>query len=153
MMKGCFQTRLSFMGQVHCGSNKYVRRLHAHCSSGLPITLVLPFRFVLEDVYLACFAVLHLGRSNHHSVHSMQIEITHRVAWRASVHRFHCNQTTISSQALLPGEGDLVCQSGCSGTVGNMSFYCTVFSTSEDWTTGGRTYTYNATGVTSFEAS
>ena len=83
----------------------------------------------------------------------LQIEITHRVAWRASRHQFYCDQTTISSQALLPGEGNLVCQSGCSETVGNMSFYCTDFSTSEDWTTGGRTYTYNATGITSFEAS
>ena len=83
----------------------------------------------------------------------LQIEIIHRVAWRASF-RFgevYCDQTTISSQTLLYG-GDLVCQSGCSGIVGNMSFYCTDFSISEDWTTGGRTYTYSATGITSFEA-
>ena len=82
----------------------------------------------------------------------LQIEITHRVAWRASFGALYCNQTTISSQAVLYG-GNLVCRSGCSGTVGNMSFYCTNFSTSGDWTTGGRTYTYNATGITFFEAS
>ena len=82
----------------------------------------------------------------------LQIEMTHRVAWRASSGGLHCDQTTISSQTLLYG-GNLVCQSGCSGTIGSMSFYCTGFSTSEDWTTGGRTYIYNATGITSFEAS
>ena len=81
----------------------------------------------------------------------LQIEITHRVAWSAT--RYRCDQTTVSSQTLISGEGNLMCQSGCSGTVGRMSFYCTNFSTSGDWTTGGRTYTYNATGITSFEAS
>ena len=82
----------------------------------------------------------------------LQIEITHRVAWRASAGGLHCDQTTISSQNLLYS-GNLVCQSGCSGRVGIMSFYCTDFSTSGDWTTGGRTYIYNATGITYFEAS
>ena len=128
--------------------NKYVHRLHAYCSSGLPIAYILPFKFFVEDTYIACLAVLRLGL-----LPPLQIEITHRVAWRASVRRLYCNQSTVSSQTLLPGGGNLVCQSGCSGTVGSMSFYCTGFSTSGDWTTGGRTYTYNATGITSFEAS
>ena len=81
----------------------------------------------------------------------LQIEITHRVAWRASFGGFYCNQTTITSRNLIGG-GTLSCESGCNGTIGSMSFYCTDFSTSGDWTTGGRTYIYNATGITYFEA-
>ena len=83
----------------------------------------------------------------------LQIEITHRVAWRASSGGVYCNQATITSRNLIAGQGTLSCQSGCSGTIGSMSFYCTGFSISEDWTTGERTYTYIATGTTSFEAS
>ena len=83
----------------------------------------------------------------------LQIEITHRVAWRASRIGNYCDQTTISSQDLLASGGYLVCESGCSEIMGNMSYYCTDFSISEDWTTGERTYTYNATGITDFEAS
>ena len=116
--------------------NKYVHSLHARCSTALPIMYILLFKLFM----FICTTLLT----------PPQIEITHRVAWRASV--VYCNLTTISSQTLLYG-GNLVCQSGCSGTVGSMSFYCTGFSTSGDWTTGGRTYTYNATGITSFEAS
>ena len=117
--------------------------------------LLLPIKKVC-DFYLASFHILHLAGCNTHcSFTLLQIEITHRVAWRASSDGHYCNETTISSQNLLSlgWRYYLVCQSGCSGTVGNMSFYCTGFSTSEDWTTGGRTYTYNATGITSFEAS
>ena len=42
------------------------------------------------------------------------------------------------THALVSGEGDLVCHRGCSGTVGNMSYYYTDFSDSEDWTTEER---------------
>ena len=80
----------------------------------------------------------------------LQIEITHRIAWRRS--NYYCTQATIDAQQLL-GAGSLVCQSGCSGTVGSMQYYCTDFSTTENWSAGQRSYIYNAAGVTSFEAS
>ena len=81
---------------------------------------------------------------------SMQIEITHRVAWRRGT--AYCDANT-SSTELLSG-GTLACRSGCFGNLGNMSFYCTDYSESEDWTSGERTYTTNiGTNVTSFEAS
>ena len=81
---------------------------------------------------------------------SMQIEITHRVAWRRGT--AYCDANT-SSTELLSG-GTLACRSGCSGNLGNMSFYCTDYSESEDWTSGERTYTTNiGTNETSFEAS
>ena len=85
--------------------------------------------------------------------YQLQIEVTHRMFWRASDFRHHCNQSTIRSRDLTSSHRTLLCQNGCNGTVGNMSYYCTDFSTSEDWTTGERTYTYNATEITSFEAS
>ena len=80
----------------------------------------------------------------------LQIEISHRIAWRRS--RVGCTQSTIDSRALIGG-GTLYCRSGCSGSVGSMNFYCTDFSTSEDWSAGERSYIYDASGVTYFEAS
>ena len=83
----------------------------------------------------------------------MQIEITHRVAWRRSAgSSFYCDSTTITSNRLLSGEGSLQCRSGCGGTIGSMSYYCTSYSVTEDWSAGERTYTYNTGGVSSFEA-
>ena len=81
--------------------------------------------------------------------------MTHRIAWRRSAgDSFSCTQAKIDAQTLLgSGSGSLVCRSGCSGTVGSMQYYCTDFSTTEDWSAGQRSYLYNATGVTSFEAS
>ena len=70
----------------------------------------------------------------------VQIEISFRIAWRRSFDdNLFCNQSTIDSQALI-GTGSLSCTSGCVGTLGYMSFYCTDFSEVEDWTAGGRTY-------------
>ena len=34
-----------------------------------------------------------------------------------------------------------------------MTFYCTDYSSSEDWTAGERTYTYNAGSITYLEAA
>ena len=83
----------------------------------------------------------------------MQIEITHRIAWRrSSGEGGSCTQATIDARTLL-GYGSLTCRSGCSGTVGTMQYYCTDFSVTEDSSAGERSYTYNAAGLTSFEAS
>ena len=79
------------------------------------------------------------------------MEIGHRVTWKRS--NVLCDDTTINSSVLITS-GGLVCQEGCSGTVGSMSIYCTDYGTTDDWTTGGRSYNYTfASGVTHFEAS
>ena len=84
---------------------------------------------------------------------TLQIEITHRIAWRRSSNKGeNCSQSTIDDRVLIGG-GTLQCRVGCIGSVGSMSYYCTDFSTSEDWSAGERTYIYNASGVTYFEAS
>ena len=83
----------------------------------------------------------------------LQIEISHRIAWRRSSSTGgSCSQNTIDSRTLIGG-GTLSCRSGCSGSVGSMSYYCTDFSTSEDWSAGERSYVYNTNGASYLEAS
>lgn len=86
----------------------------------------------------------------------LQIRITHRISWRNSYGRnvAGCSQRSIESQTLLgTRSGTLDCRSGCSGTVGSMTYYCTDFSRTEDWATGERTYVYNIGTEPYFEAS
>ena len=87
----------------------------------------------------------------------LQIMITHRIAWRRSwsetteCEESHKNTTTPFYAS--PGE-NLYCVEGCSGVVGEMTFFCTDFSILEDWVTGERSYIYNiSTNITYFEAS
>ena len=80
------------------------------------------------------------------------MQITHRIAWRRdSSEGGTCTQATIHAQTLLPSGGQLTCQSGCSGNIGDLSYYCTDFSVTDNWSTGERTYTHNFIGP-SFEA-
>ena len=82
----------------------------------------------------------------------MQVQITHSIAWkRTSGEGGTCTQATVDAQTLLPSGGQLTCQSGCIGTIGDLSYYCTDFSITDSWSAGERTYTYNVTGP-SFEA-
>ena len=88
------------------------------------------------------------------------MEITHRVAWRRdTTEGGMCNQTSIDASATLLGGGSahLECRSGCSGNIGNMSYFCTDFSEIDNWSAGERTYiTYKFSTVTAqpfFEAS
>ena len=64
----------------------------------------------------------------------------------------NCSQNTVDNRVLI-GTGTLSCEAGCNGSVGSMNYYCTDFSISDNWSTGERTYIYNASGVTYFEAS
>ena len=81
-----------------------------------------------------------------------QVQITHRIAWkRSSSEGGTCTQATIDTQTLLLSGGQLTCQSGCSGNIGDLSYYCTDFSVTDNWSAGERTYTYNFTEP-SFEA-
>ena len=87
----------------------------------------------------------------------LQIMINHRIAWRRSwrssteCEESHKDTTTLFYAS--HGES-LNCDVGCSGVVGEMTFFCTDFSLFEDWVTGERSYVYNiSSGVTYFEAS
>ncbi|XP_071124643.1 integrin beta-like protein C [Mytilus edulis] len=71
-----------------------------------------------------------------------QIEINYRVAFRASSGHA-CDANTIENGTLLPGEGSLQCVEGCSDTITTMSYYCTDFSATEDWTSGTNSVKYN----------
>ncbi|XP_072021341.1 integrin beta-like protein A [Amphiura filiformis] len=71
-----------------------------------------------------------------------QVEISWRISWRRSAVR--CDQSLVDSAQLVTGEGNLQCYSGCSGSVSPMSFYCTDFSTEEDWSTGVNSIVYDA---------
>ena len=79
--------------------------------------------------------------------------MTHRIAWRrSSSEGGRCTQSTIDNRVLLGG-GTLSCRTGCSGNIGTLTYYCTDFSTAEDWSAGERTQIYDASGLTYFEAS
>lgn len=54
-----------------------------------------------------------------------------------------CDENTIQNGTLLSGEGVLTCLKGCNGSITTMSYYCTDFSTTEDWTTGTGSVKYN----------
>ena len=83
------------------------------------------------------------------------MEISHRVTYKRS--DTFCDDTSISSSALLSsvnGGTTIDCREGCNGTVGSINFYCTDYGTTDNWSTGGRSYNYTfASGVTHFEAS
>ena len=46
-----------------------------------------------------------------------------------------------------------MCRSGCSGTVGSMSYLCTDFSVTDNWSAGERTYEHDFGSSLYFEAS
>ena len=73
----------------------------------------------------------------------MQIRFFHRIAWRRTYSpNLNCTSSDIGTDKLF-GTGDLVCANGCSGLVGNLSFFCTDVSVLEDWVSGERSFTYN----------
>ena len=85
-----------------------------------------------------------------------QIMITHRIAWRRSWRSTtECEESDKDTTTLFhASSSDLNCVVGCSGVVGEMTFFCTDFSLFEDWVTGERSYIYNiGTDLTYFEAS
>ncbi|XP_052815878.1 uncharacterized protein LOC128242673 isoform X2 [Mya arenaria] len=67
------------------------------------------------------------------------ITIDYRISWRRSYNQgLFCDQTTINSQKKINGEGNLECKENCNYNSMNfpLSFKCTDFSISEDWTSG-----------------
>ena len=74
----------------------------------------------------------------------MQIRFSHRIAWRGTHSTtLNCASTDIGTNKLFGFGYHLVCASGCSGTVGNLTFFCTDVSVLEDWVSGERSFTYN----------
>ena len=83
---------------------------------------------------------------------SFQVQLTHRITWkRDSSAGGMCTQAIVNAQTLLSGEGQLRCQSGCSGNIAGLSYYCTDFSETDNWSAGERRYVYYFTEP-SFEA-
>ena len=75
------------------------------------------------------------------------MRISYHVSWRrSSSEGGNCDSSTVSSDTLIGG-GSLNCQYGCSGTISQMSYYCTDYSTEEDWSFGERQIMYNFTGL------
>ena len=75
------------------------------------------------------------------------MRIFYHISWRrSSGPQYYCDSSTISSGTLLGGD-NLDCQYGCSGTISQMLYYCTDYSTEEDWSFGERQITYNFTGL------
>ena len=67
------------------------------------------------------------------------------MSWRRSWSPAFCDQSTINSGGIIGG-GNLLCQSGCSGSLGGLHYRCTDFSASEDWSFGENRYsvTFNS---------
>ncbi|XP_033103598.1 integrin beta-like protein A [Anneissia japonica] len=81
---------------------------------------------------------------------TLWIEISWRISWRRSVSSgYFCDDSAIENGVLKSGEGDLDCVSPCSGGV-DLTFYCTDFSVSEDWSSGVNTVTFSS-GTPLFE--
>lgn len=78
---------------------------------------------------------------------SLQVHFNFRLAFQRSSH--HCDQNTISQGTLLGG-GSWTAQgmnasnpqSSSLITVGSAAYFCTDFSTIEDWTMGENNFTY-----------
>ncbi len=78
-------------------------------------------------------------------VQSLQVEISYHISWRRNYifADVNCDDAAINQGRLVSGQGDLTCQSGCSGTITSMSFICTDFSVEENWSFGERRLEYN----------
>ena len=79
---------------------------------------------------------------------SSQVRFNFRLAFRRS--SVFCDQNTINKSTLISaGSWKAKCISGSNSrcnsseiTVGRADFFCTDYSTSEDWTMGGNTFSY-----------
>ena len=78
------------------------------------------------------------------------MRISYHISWRRnSGAGGDCNSNTVSSGSILSGEGSLVCQYGCVGTITQMSYYCTDYSVEENWSFGEHqlTHPFTVTGA------
>ena len=67
----------------------------------------------------------------------------YQISWRRnSGGGGNCDSSTVEQEILLSGEGSMTCQAGCSGTITQMSYICTDFSTTENWSFGENRLSY-----------
>ncbi|XP_041361403.1 uncharacterized protein LOC121377467 [Gigantopelta aegis] len=82
------------------------------------------------------------------------VQITHRIAWRRSYSSStRCDASTVESGSIIGINDQLLCRIGCSGTVGSMTYQCTDFSVTEDWSAGEKTYNFTFPNNGNFEVS
>ena len=78
------------------------------------------------------------------------MEIFYHISWRRnSGAGGSCSSTTVEQEILLRGEGNLQCQAGCAGTITPMSYICTDFSETENWSFGENRLSYIFSGTSS----
>lgn len=72
------------------------------------------------------------------------MEIYYHISWRRnSSPGGDCDASLVSNtNHLISGEGSLRCYSGCSGTIGPLSYQCTSFNMNENWSFGEKIYYY-----------
>ncbi|KAL3883750.1 hypothetical protein ACJMK2_029984 [Sinanodonta woodiana] len=104
----------------------------------------------LLALILVCLILLPICRSTHFrgaifmwkpTGNHMEIEIDFRISWRRS--DTFCDESTIASRRyLLNRNSFLVCHKNCMGLMDYLTFYCTDFSSEDDWTSGKRSFRY-----------
>ena len=78
------------------------------------------------------------------------MEITYHISWRRNFGSDHfCDANAVEQQTVKRGQGSLVCQAGCSGTIAPMSFICTDFSETENWSFGENRILHTFSSVSS----
>ena len=77
------------------------------------------------------------------------MEISFHISWRRSSNEGGSCSSSIIQNGNLIGGGSLTCQSGCIGTVGSLTYQCTDFSATENWSYGQNTihYTFSSSGT------
>ena len=71
------------------------------------------------------------------------MEVSYRISWRRnSGAGGSCSSSTVEQETLLRGEGSMTCRAGCSGTITPMSYICTDFSETENWSFGENRLSY-----------
>ncbi len=77
------------------------------------------------------------------------MEVSWYISWRRSSSAGgNCDDISIQNSQVISGEGSLTCLSGCSSTISSLSYKCTAFSASEDWSFGENLvyYTFPSSG-------
>ena len=76
------------------------------------------------------------------------MEISYRISWRRDFGEdYFCDSNAVEQKTVKRGEGFLGCQAGCSGSITPMSFICTDFSETENWSFGENQIVHTFTSV------
>ena len=120
-----------------------LRKIVAYSHSSSQCLLVSTVFGTVSSLHPTSFLYLYI-----YTCYPFQMEVFFHISWRLSSSRAYCDQSLVNSGNLLRGEGSLVCQQGCSGTISSLEYRCTDFSAQdqEDWSFGERLFTYRFTG-------